>query len=174
MSTETKQYAERDIGSQELCELYAIHIGAMTSEDLDSKSDIAAELAYRDWRISSLEAQLAEKHQLLFNSDRSCNGFFNLAHEYKEKLGKLEAQITDKNQYIENQNAVINEACRKYQLGEAQNKELREKNAVIPIATYGYLKHLVLAVDAAGLAMRLSPAQLEEFLNADKALSGGG
>lgn len=51
----TKQYADRDIASEELNQLYIDHVLAMTSEGLDSKSDIAAELAYRDARIKFLE-----------------------------------------------------------------------------------------------------------------------
>lgn len=37
---------------------YAKHVSAMTGEQLHSKADIAAELAYRDDRIEQLEAQL--------------------------------------------------------------------------------------------------------------------
>jgi len=59
MSNETKQYAERDIESDELINFYEVHVSAMTSEGLHSKSAIAAELAFRDWRISTLEAPLA-------------------------------------------------------------------------------------------------------------------
>jgi hypothetical protein len=35
---------------------YCRHVMAMTREDLHGKSDIAAELAWRDWRIAQLEA----------------------------------------------------------------------------------------------------------------------
>ena len=41
-----KHYAERD--PEELEPHYSQHVGAMTSEALHSKADIAAELAYRD------------------------------------------------------------------------------------------------------------------------------
>lgn len=37
---------------------YGEHVSAMTREDLDSKSDIAAELAYRDDTISDLQREL--------------------------------------------------------------------------------------------------------------------
>lgn len=37
---------------------YYRHVWAMTGEKLHSKSDIAAELAYRDWRIAELQAQI--------------------------------------------------------------------------------------------------------------------
>ena len=53
-------YARRDIENME--PEYSNHVSAMTTEDLFSKSDIAAELAYRDRRISLLEEALAELH----------------------------------------------------------------------------------------------------------------
>jgi len=40
--------------------LYYAHVSAMTTESLHSKSDIAAELAYRDYLINTLKAQLCE------------------------------------------------------------------------------------------------------------------
>jgi len=54
-----KQYAERDIVAlDEQGGHYFRHVMAMTSEGLHSKSDIAAELAYRDRRIQDLEERL--------------------------------------------------------------------------------------------------------------------
>lgn len=50
--TDTKLYGDRDITA--FPELYGKHIDAMTREGLYSKSDIAAELAYRDNRINAL------------------------------------------------------------------------------------------------------------------------
>jgi len=43
------KYAERDAFSLE--PHYSWHVAAMTTERLDQKSDIAAELAYRDWLL---------------------------------------------------------------------------------------------------------------------------
>jgi hypothetical protein len=43
-----------------LGQFYTDHVSAMTREGLHAKSDIAAELAYRDQRIAALEAKLAE------------------------------------------------------------------------------------------------------------------
>jgi len=48
----SNQYAERDIVAQG--EHYMRHLSAMTGESLDSKSDIAAELAHRDIAIAGL------------------------------------------------------------------------------------------------------------------------
>jgi|1_EtaG_2_1085319.scaffolds.fasta_scaffold275152_1 hypothetical protein len=50
-----------DIGQvNKASEIYSKHIHAMTSELLHSKSDIAAELAWRDYRIAALKEQLEE------------------------------------------------------------------------------------------------------------------
>lgn len=51
-----KLYAERDIMSDEIGPHYAAHISAMTAEGLHKKSDIAAELTYRDAEIEKLRA----------------------------------------------------------------------------------------------------------------------
>ena len=59
----SNQYAERDL--IELDEHYANHIIALSIEQLNSKSDIAAELAFRDQRIAKLESLLkAVKNEL--------------------------------------------------------------------------------------------------------------
>ena len=62
MNTEQKLYAERDIMQLDKAgNYYCKHIMAMTAEGLHSKSDIAAELAYRDSVIAELEGQLANR-----------------------------------------------------------------------------------------------------------------
>lgn len=49
-------YGERDVEElDEVHNLYCKHINAMTTEGLHSKSSIAAELAWRDWKIMQLE-----------------------------------------------------------------------------------------------------------------------
>ena len=56
-----KQYAERDI--MELDRIgnhYCRHVYAMTAEKLHSKSDIAAELAWRDAEIKQLREAIQE------------------------------------------------------------------------------------------------------------------
>lgn len=53
------QYKERDIEwLDEQGDYYIRHISAMTSEALHHKSDIAAELAQRDYEIDQLKQQL--------------------------------------------------------------------------------------------------------------------
>jgi hypothetical protein len=50
-----KQYRERDIENlDEIGNFYCIHIDAMTREKLHDKSEIAAELAFRDAEIKRL------------------------------------------------------------------------------------------------------------------------
>ena len=46
------------------------HVMAMTEENLHNKADIAVELAYRDKRITELEAQLLERKALLDLANR--------------------------------------------------------------------------------------------------------
>lgn len=64
-----KLYAERDIEFLDMTKgYYSRHIMAMTTEGLNSKSDIAAELAHRDLLINNLkwlcEARLKEINNL--------------------------------------------------------------------------------------------------------------
>ncbi len=56
---EPKLYADRDIISLDKAgNFYSKHVSAMTREGLHSKSDIAAELAFRDYEIERLRAEL--------------------------------------------------------------------------------------------------------------------
>lgn len=61
-----KQYAERDARKFE--PHYSAHVSAMTEEGLHSKSDIAAELAFRDLEIVKLNTALARMELLAFGS----------------------------------------------------------------------------------------------------------
>lgn len=54
-----KLYAERDLEMLDMTNnYYSRHVMAMTEEGLDSKSSIAAELAYRDWIIDEQQKEL--------------------------------------------------------------------------------------------------------------------
>lgn len=57
-----KLYAERDAIA--LGQLYVDHVCAMTSEALHEKSDIAAELAWRDAHIQMLQEDLDHQYEL--------------------------------------------------------------------------------------------------------------
>lgn len=59
----SKQYADRD--PQALEPWYSRHVGAMTAEGLHGKAHIAAELAYRDKRITELENAIDKGLDLL-------------------------------------------------------------------------------------------------------------
>ena len=55
------QYKERDLMKLDKDgNWYSTHVRAMTAEDLRSKSDIAAELGFRDKKIADLEAYIVE------------------------------------------------------------------------------------------------------------------
>lgn len=59
-----KLYAERDIeGLDEDGNFYFKHVMAMTAEGLHSKSDIAAELGYRDSKIVELQSRLERANE---------------------------------------------------------------------------------------------------------------
>ena len=62
MNNTEKLYAERDI---ENLDTYSDHVFHMTSENLRSKSDIAAELAYRDQQIAELTKEIDDAIELI-------------------------------------------------------------------------------------------------------------
>jgi hypothetical protein len=55
--TPKNQYCERDL--EELGSHYIRHVSSMTKENLNSKAEIAAELAYRDFVIESLNKKIS-------------------------------------------------------------------------------------------------------------------
>lgn len=69
MSKNQKLYAERDIMAlDDAGNYYCKHVSAMTGEKLHSKSDIAAELAHRDYEIDKLKSQVQQLLSLIYNS----------------------------------------------------------------------------------------------------------
>lgn len=82
------EYAERN--PMELEPHYSKHVQAMTSENLFSKSDIAAELAFRDKQIEEMDKEFQELHYKLVKSE-SHN--VNLTHHYKGKIAELESKL---------------------------------------------------------------------------------
>ena len=66
------EYDLRDV--RKLEPYYGKHVLAMTSEGLEEKSDIAAELAFRDRRIADLESQLAEMQPVVEAAERTAKG----------------------------------------------------------------------------------------------------
>lgn len=96
----TKQYAERD--AFELDQSgghYMRHVMAMSAEQLHSKSDIAAELAWRDSQIAELQqkldAMLAENVAL---KERECRLIKNIHEDLGDAdfhLATLQTPATD-------------------------------------------------------------------------------
>lgn len=55
----TKQYAEREVDELDYAGgFYSLHVSAMTKENLNSKRDIAAELAFRDFIIAQMDEHI--------------------------------------------------------------------------------------------------------------------
>lgn len=92
-----KLYADRDIMElDELGNYYSDHVSAMTGEGLHSKSDIAAELGYRDLLINELSKEL-EEHLFLF-SQLQKEGVTTYDQEImsiKQLLSKVKGQVNE-------------------------------------------------------------------------------
>lgn len=80
-----KLYAERDI---ENLDSYIDHVSAMTGEKLHSKSSIAAELAFRDEQIKSLNSKM-DKHL----QDVVCHFGAWLVNHHEQEFSGGEEQI---------------------------------------------------------------------------------
>lgn len=77
-----KHYDERDAMALDIAgNYYSTHVSAMTREGLHSKSDIAAELGFRDSRIETLETLCAEAYQVI--------GYLALEAGVFEKSGNI-------------------------------------------------------------------------------------
>jgi len=81
---EQKQYAKRD--AKAMGAVYTRHVLAMTAEGLFSKSDIAAELAWRDVKITELEQQLADAREMLDDTNEALAIEVNAREEAEAKL----------------------------------------------------------------------------------------
>lgn len=62
----SKQYGHYEKGVDS--DSYIVHVSAMTSEKLHSKSEIAAELAYRDDQISRQRDALIKINQISYDA----------------------------------------------------------------------------------------------------------
>ena len=72
------QYAKRNVIA--LGNYYTRHVSAMTEEDLHEKSDIAAELAYRDKQIDALVEDLIKTRGWLKDVEQAAG---RLQHKYR-------------------------------------------------------------------------------------------
>jgi hypothetical protein len=90
----SKQYAERDASAlDEAGGYYIRHVSAMTKEGLHSKSDIAAELAFRDMQIDQLNQRinqlLTERNATGLAIDHALNGVLPEQHGLLSRLQML-------------------------------------------------------------------------------------
>lgn len=87
-----KLYAERDLEMLDMTNnYYSRHVMAMTEEGLNSKSSIAAELAYRDWIIDEQQKEL-QKYKDQFPDYVECANCGSVTHvEGVEHDGKESA-----------------------------------------------------------------------------------
>lgn len=75
-----KLYAERDLEMLDMTNnYYSRHVMAMTREGLNSKSSIAAELAYRDWIIDEQQKEL-QKYKDKFPDYVECANCGSVTH----------------------------------------------------------------------------------------------
>jgi len=90
------QYADRDImGLDDKGGHYFRHVNAMTAEDLHSKSDIAAELAYRDYQIDQLEKRLKNSLEALKYIDSPIKYLREEAEQEGSVLNAFASTIVD-------------------------------------------------------------------------------
>ena len=90
----SKQYDERDASAlDESGGYYIRHVSAMTKEGLHSKSDIAAELGFRDMRIDQLNHRinrlLTERNATGLAIDHALNGDLPEQHGLLSRLQML-------------------------------------------------------------------------------------
>lgn len=114
---------------------YGVHIHAMTTEDLHSKSGIAVELAWRDLRIEQLIAQLEsaqkERDELRdkFNEMSVQKQFWvKCAKELESQLEKAEAELSAANEKLSK--PVVLPAGYSVRAGHPINEG--ERNVMIP------------------------------------------
>lgn len=85
MEEDKKLYAKRDIiGLDRAGNYYSQHVQAMTAEGLHSKSDIAAELAFRDAEIGDLKSKVDAAIELIADY-----GWIDGAHHKQWVLDQL-------------------------------------------------------------------------------------
>ena len=102
----SKQYAERDASAlDEAGGYYIRHVSAMTKEGLHSKSDIAAELGFRDMRIDQLNHRinqlLTERNATGLAIDHALNGDLPEQHGLLSRLQMLSLLATQRDELLE-------------------------------------------------------------------------
>ena len=102
----SKQYAERDASAlDEAGGYYIRHVSAMTKEGLHSKSDIAAELGFRDMRIDQLNHRinqlLTERNATGLAIDHALNGDLPEQRGLLSRLQMLSLLATQRDELLE-------------------------------------------------------------------------
>ena len=102
----TNQYAERDASElDEAGGYYIRHVSAMTKEGLHSKSDIAAELGFRDMRIDQLNHRinqlLTERNATGLAIDHALNGDLPEQRGLLSRLQMLSLLATQRDELLE-------------------------------------------------------------------------
>lgn len=180
-----KFYAERDIiGMDSKGGHYCRHISAMTREDLHSKSDIAAELGFRDMVIAELEAKCsalaAEVQAVRWACGQVYMRGYNHGHlntvdgldyasdsELVERGGETLADFTDPDHCGVAADAILAEV-------RAQGVEMviayhRERaDALHHVDRNNAIRHSMAALDASDVA-----AQLRQDANSAELVSAG-
>lgn len=95
--SDLKQYAERDIMAlDESGDFYSRHVSAMTAEGLHAKSDIAAELGWRDMQIAELRAERDDYRerweQTGCTRHHAMETAIKLAESYRQQLNNVAAE----------------------------------------------------------------------------------
>ena len=120
----TKQYAERDaMALDEAGGYYCRHVSAMAVEHLHSKSDIAAELGWRDMQIARLNDQLRvlaaenadlkeSRAVLAENSLETCNVIYCAGYRNDDTQRGLMQSTGNGNKYPNPIKSLVDEALR--------------------------------------------------------------
>lgn len=91
-----KQYAEREIDELDFAgEFYTNHVYAMTEEGLDSKSAIAAELAYRDYVIAQLDKRILLLEAKIESLEKENEELGEDIHELIEERDALSLELSN-------------------------------------------------------------------------------
>lgn len=103
MTTELNLYAERDHAALDAAgNYYCRHVDRMTRESLHAKSDIAAELGWRDMEIDRLRARVAELERALRDTE-------DMYTERTSQLDSAMESLRRKDQHIAEYIAEANE-----------------------------------------------------------------
>lgn len=175
---EVKQYAERDLMAMDFAgDHYCRHISAMTREKLNSKSDIAAELGWRDMQIANLQQQLTATTNSLTNTQEVLKSAGIEADtvqagvmELVRKLAELEQKKILLEQGCEN-SPLLHEMLDWKERAEAAELKLADHNALRADGVQIAINNLK-ALDASPFAIHSLECKLYE-LRAGNAGKGG-